>query len=242
MKIFTMTTMIALSLSAPAFAQHADLLLIRDDAGNLLTGQYDFDGGNVLNTSSRVFEGEFDEFGTSDEPGFNALSSGNVPAGFQALQGNTAVSFDANAFGINGTISNLFYWDGLGGVDFVQASNTMTISKAPSNLFSATLDASGSDVDGFTIDTTSSDGFLHKHIDFGLSDISESAHGFYLWSLILENEGSVTDPIFYVHGFGVHDEVAHELAIDWVGDNLVPAPASATAMLGCAVMFTRRRR
>ena len=190
----------ALSISTVASAQHADLLVIRDDAGNLLTGQYDFDSNQIVSTDTRVYEGEFDAFGTTDEPGFNALSGANIPVGYQALSGNTALSFQGQAFTIGQTSANLFYWDGQGEVDFTGASNTLTISKAPSSIFSATLDGSDSVVDGFDIDTTSSDGFLHKHIDAGLSDISASAHGFYMWSLTLEHGSDTSDPIYFIHG------------------------------------------
>jgi len=232
----------ALSLSTIASAQHADMLLIRDDAGNLLTGQYDFGTNQIVDTNTRVYEGEFDAFGTSDEPGFNALSSSNIPTGFQALDANIAVSFDANTFQLGSASANLYHWDGNGAVDFSVSTNSLTISKAPSAVFSAVLDGSDSNVEGFDIDATSSDGFLHKHIDLALSDFSSGANGFYLWSLTIEAGGSSTDPIYFVHGFGIHNEPAHEAAIDWVNANLVPAPGSLTALLGLAAITTRRRR
>lgn len=228
--------------AASALAQHADLLLIKDLEGNLITGQYDFDSAQVMNTDTRVYEGEFDAFGVSDEPGINALSSSNIPNGYAALDGNTAVNFSANAFDINGTISNLWYWDGTGAVDFAVSTNTLTISKAPSNIFSSTLDGSASDVDGFTIDTTSADGFLHKHIDFALSDIDANAGGFYLWSMDFSVGSATSDSVYYVHGFGIEDEDAHEAAIDWVASNLVPAPAGALALIGLPMLSMRRRR
>lgn len=242
MNIKAITVLSALTISSIAIAQHADLLLIRDDAGNLLTGQYDFDSNQVVSNDTRVFEGEFDLFGTSDEPGFNALSGSNIPAGYQALDSNSAVSFNANAFTIGTTTANLYHWDGNGPVKFTQASNALTISKAPSAIFSSTLDASASDIAGFEIDTTSSDGFLHKHIDAALTDISESAEGFYLWSLSLKINSDSTQPIYFVHGFGTEDEEAHEAAIDWVSSNIVPAPSTLALLLGFPAMTTRRRR
>ncbi len=242
MKLISAIALTSAFIAPAAFAQHADLLLIRDDAGNLLTGLYDFGDGDVVSTNTRVHEGEFDQFGSSDEPGFNAIGASNVPAGFQALQGNVSVAFDANAFEIGSTTANLFHWDGTGEVNFTAAANTLTVSKAPSNIFSATLDASSNSITGFEIDTTSSDGFLHKHIDFTLSDISSSANGFYLWSFTLSAGSDIADPIFFVHGFGLEDEVAHEAAIDWVGANLVPAPGTLAMLLAAPAMMTRRRR
>jgi len=232
----------ALSVSSYASAQHADLLLIKDDAGNLLTGQYDFGTNQIVNTNTRVYEGEFDAFGTSDEPGFNALSESFIPTGYLALDANSPVSFDANTFQIGSSSANLYHWDGNGPVNFTAANNSLTISKAPSILFSSVLDASDTNVDGFDIDSTSSEGFLHKHIDLGLTDISASANGFYLWSISISIDASTTEPIYFVHGFGVDDEIAHEAAIDWTNTNLVPAPGSLAILLGLPAMTYRRRR
>ena len=240
--ISTIAVLTSMSIACVSQAEHADLLLIRDVAGNLITGQYDFDSGQVVNTGTRVYEGEFDVFGTSDEPGFNALSSSNIPVGYQPLAGNTAVSFDANSFQVGSVSANLFYWDGQGAVNFTAATNSLTISKAPSAVFSALLDGSDSDVDGFDIATTSSDGFLHKHIDFGLSDISSSANGFYLWSLSFQSGNAISDPAFFVHGFGLEDEEAHEAAVDWVGSNIVPTPGTMAMVLGFSFCGVSRRR
>ncbi len=243
LKVFLSASLFTtIAFSSAAAAQHADMLLIRDQQGNLLTGQYSFDQNLIIDTDTRVYEGEFDTFGVSDEPGFNALSASNIPDGFNALDGNTAVSFTANAFAVGGATANLFYWDGHGDVDFVTSTNTLTVSKAPSNVFSSLLDGSDSDVAGFDIEATSADGFLHKHIDFALSDISNNAGGFYLWAFTLHHGSDSADSIFFVHGFDTHDENAHEAAVDWVNTNLVPAPGSLSALLGLAAMVTRRRR
>ncbi|PCI07881.1 hypothetical protein COB72_09455 [bacterium] len=228
--------------SSPAFAQHADLLIIRDDQGNLLTGQYDFDFGQVANTNTRVYEGEFDVFGTTDEPGFNALSQSNIPSGFQALGGNEELSFAANSFAVGGARANLWHWDGMGEVNFTAATNALTISKAPFPIFNTVLDGNDIDVEGFVISTTSADGFLHKHIDFGLTDTSAGAHGFYLWSLDLTVGGDTADSIFFVHGFGTEDEMAHEAAVDWVGVHVVPAPGGLLMAFAIPALGLRRRR
>jgi hypothetical protein len=224
--MITSAAMIATAYSSVASAQHADLLLIKDLDGNLLTGQYSFDSSQILGTDVRVYEGEFDIFGVTDEPGFNALSAASLPSGFAALDANSAVTFDARSFEIDGSVSNLWYWDGTGAVSFAASANTLTISKAPSVLFSATLDGSSSDVTGFTIDTTSSTGFLHKHIDFALSDISAPMNGFYLWALDLQVGGATSESVYFVHGFGIDDKEAHGAAIDWVNANLLSACAA----------------
>ena len=88
----------------------------------------------------------------------------------------------------------------------------MEISKAPSAVFSSLLDGSASDVGGFVIDQTNAEGFLHKHIDFTISntDASAPADGFYLWSLTISAGALETDLLYFVHGLGAHTEEKHE--------------------------------
>ena len=110
---------------------HVDLLLLVKD-GKVVTGGFDFVGQVVTGTDQRVYEGEFEggPFNVSgntwvytvDEPGFNSLSSENVPAGFSALPGDTDVSFTAKTFEIDGVGANLWYWDGVGTVGFAPVS------------------------------------------------------------------------------------------------------------------------
>ncbi len=248
-------------VSVPAFADeeepHADALLIMDPSGKLVTGEYDFEDDILLGVGARVYEGEFegpfDGIWTTDEPGFNAMSSTNpqLPAGYSALPGDAPASFNANTMGIDGQTSNLYYWDGTGEVSFAPVSGTvMEISKAPTATFSAILDGGSSPVSGFEINTTDSDGFLHQHIDFSVfnTDATDPANGFYLWSLTLTVGDSAisvpasTEPLFFVHGLGFEDEVAHEAAIDYINANLVPEPTSVGLIaLGGLAMLRRRR-
>ncbi|MBI1335902.1 MAG: PEP-CTERM sorting domain-containing protein [Phycisphaera sp.] len=235
-----------------ARAEHADALIAIGPSNPLATGQYDFDGGNVVNLDTRVYEGEFEgPFGnvwTIDEPGFNALSSslGGLPAGYSTLPGSTSVSFDALAFTLGSSTSNLWHWDGAGGVNFtpVTGPTVLEIAKSPTVIFSSILDGSATDVTGFVIDTTGSDGFLHKHIDFSVynTDASAPATGFYLWSLEIHVGSLVSEPVYFVHGLGTYDEEAHEAAIEHVQSNLVPEPTSSAllAFLAGAVVLNRR--
>ena len=242
--------LLAAAVATPTHAQeehgHVDALLIINPDNQLVAGGYDFEDNQVDNTQTRVFEGEFDAFGTIDEPGFNALASdnGQIPDGFSALPGNTDVTFTANAFSLAGQTANLWHWDAQGPVDFdpVTSGTTLTISKAPAALFSAVLDGSASDVAGFTIETTSASGFLHKHIDFTVNQ-PVAEEGFYLWALTLEVGTYATEPLYFVHGLGDHPESLHEAAVDYVQSNLVPEPAAGLllASLGAAVIGRRRR-
>ncbi len=240
--ILTIITLLAPS----ANAHHADTLLIINPDDRLVTGMYDFGNNTLVSTDVRVLEGEFDAFGTIDAPGFNALSSGNVqlPAGFSALPGDAAAGFTGKAFAIGMQTSNLWFWDATGPVVFspVTDGTILNVSKAPAVVFSADFDSSVNDVVGFTIATTASDGFLHKHIDFSIIDAATAAPGFYLWSFEIGVGSYTADPIFFVHGLGDHDEALHEQAIEFVEFNLVPEPASliltASGLLG---LLMRRR-
>ena len=251
MKRFVTPALLLAALAvAPARAQeeehgHVDALLIINPDNQLVTGGYDFEDNQLDNTLTRVYESEFDAFGTIDEPGFNALSSdnGQIPDGFSALPGNTDVTFTANAFALGGQTANLWHWNAEGAVAFnpVAAGTTLTISKAPAAVFSSVLDGSANDVQGFTIETTNATGFLHKHIDFTVNQ-PVAEEGFYLWSLTLEVGAYATEPVYFVHGLGDHDEALHEAAIDFVQANLVPEPTSAALLAGLGGLAMIRRR
>lgn len=231
---------------------HVDAFLLVGPNGKIRTGGYDFEDNIVDNVNTFVYEGEFDQFGTTDEPGFNSLSSTNpqLPAGFSTLPGNTSVVWTGKAFTIGGVTSNLWHWDGTGPVDFdpLTDGTVLNIGKAPfNNETSADLDGSANDVAGFEIETTNSSGFLHKHINFSVVDVNSAPTGFYLWSLVLTAGNNSSDPIYFVHDLGETGEVFHELAAEWVEDNLatsvIPAPTSAfMALGGLAGLMLRRRR
>lgn len=224
---------------------HGDAMLIIGPTGELQVGIYDFGDGDVVTTDAHVFEGEFDEFGVSDEPGINALSStgGSIPSGFSALPGLVDVTFTADAFDLDGVVANLWHWDGEGEVDFapVSSGSYLSISKAPSVVFESVLDGSATDVDGFVIETTDATGFLHKHIDFALINLTGSVdEGVYLWSMSFEVDSLASEPVYFVHGFGLHDEEAHEAAVEYVEEALVPEPASAALVLIGLAAIRRR--
>ncbi len=233
--------------------QHADALFAVGPNGQMVSGRYSFDTNMVVDVDTRVYEGEFEgPFGgvyTVDEPGFNALAGGlgGLPAGYSTLPGSAAVGFAGRAFAIDGQASNLWHWNGAGGVSFapVTAPTVLEVSKSPSASFSSVLDGSNSDVAGFVIETTGADGFLHKHIDFSVynTDATPAAAGFYLWAMSFDAGASLeTDLVYFVHGAGIEDEDAHEDAVSFVESVLVPEPAGVLVVMGLGVLGVGMRR
>ena len=218
------------ALSGGAAARHVDALLTVE-GGQLRTGHFDFDTGSVICADVRVYPAEFDIFGTTDAPGFNALTGGNLPAGFDALPGSTAVDFGGVPITVDGTTSNLWFWDGQGAVGFqpVSGGTTLNVSKAPSFIFSADFDGSASAVTGFTIDFTGSTGSLHKHVDFTVLGAPTAADGFYLWSFVLTIGALTSEPMYFVHALGDQPDSVHSQAVAWVRENIVESPCRCAA-------------
>lgn len=245
-------------LAAPAIAgvaeeAHSDVMVLIDPSGNLVTGLVNVDE-QLFTGFTRVYEAEFERFdlggglesANTDEPGFNALANGNasLPAGYTSLGAGTSLTFDAGAIEIGGTTANLWYWDGAGAVNFVPASASLEISKAPAVAFNATLDGGVSSVPGFEIDVAEANGTVHQHLDLEIADSQLVGDGFFLWSYTLAtSDGKVADPIFFVHGLGgTVTEEQHGAAVDWVNFNLVPAPGAALFGVAGIGVLTRRRR
>lgn len=213
---------------------HVDMLFM-DGGGKVVTGGFDFDE-LVGEIGPRVFESELEGPGyLTDEPGWNAtdnLASIGNPPGVSALPGNTDIRFDILSDPTLGR--NLSFWDGIGPVSFTSVPNfeTLTVSRTvgPMTFLTAVADGSASDVGGFAVDTTSSTGFLHKHIDFyalgGVGQDEAPTAGIYLLTLRAVVDGLLdSDPFWIVFNVDL-DEEAHEAAVGWVETNLVPEPGT----------------
>ena len=254
-----LTLALALTASAAAghaSAQHADILLAVDPDDNLVAGQIDFDSLAVLNVDTRVYEGEFEgpfsNLWITEDPAsmhWRIATPDFLPA-TPPSQGQPPSPSTPMRSPSNAGTANLWHWNGLGNdVNFaaVAASTVLEISNNFSvpSFPSITLDGSGVGVTGFEIDTTAPSGSLHKHTNFRIynTDASAPDTGFYLWSLTLHaGAGLQTDPLYFVHGLGIEDEVAHEAAIGYVENNLVPEPGSAILlMLGVTGLLARQR-
>src|SRR5437016_3934053 len=96
-----------------AWAQHYDVLAQQMN-GKIVTGTADFDNFQ-WQLGLRVFHRDFGSTYAINNPGFNALGAGSpsMPAGAQALPGNTDLSWDFLPMTItngNSLSQNLFYW------------------------------------------------------------------------------------------------------------------------------------
>ena len=236
----------ATTSAALAQHDHADILVQRDGE-RLVTGTANLTDGQFT-IGQRVFEMELDTFFACSDPGFNAVTGANVPAGYQALPGNTALSLSVVPQAIGSLSANLFYWDGMGEVSFgaVPAGNTFHLQRfSPAQ--DVIADGSNATSGPFHIQNTSAEGAVHFHPAYLLDGPGDAAPaaGIYLLPFQLAMSGleSSDTAFFVIHsGAGVSEE-AHEAAVAWVEGNVVPEPsAAALALLGGIVTLARRGR
>lgn len=215
------------SLVAPAFVSLVALqgttladISIQIDAGRMFTAFIPEDGG--ASTLDRVFEGEFLAVGPSvfaDEPGFQ------VPDG--TLPGDSFVGVN-----IRKAVRS---WNGS---DFLtNSASTMTLEYGPNSWTSPAIDSL---VVGPQIQSDPLGG-LHEHPDFYLDTPHDD--GIYLLELELSSSAGLqtTDPFWIVFNWN-QSLGEHETAIQWVRDNLVPAPGSLAFLGAFGVIASRRRR
>lgn len=219
-------------------AQHFDVL-IQQINGQLVTGTADFDN-NEWFLGRRVWFRDFDGDFAINNPGFNALASGSpsLPAGSQALPGNTPLAWDFLPMTIDTVSQNLFYWngmetDGLPGL----TPNDVAFGPLPGpnyvlSLFdqaNAKYSVDGADafVPGGVIDDTATDGSLHRHRFFFLEDGDGNSDtlpvdGIYLLAMQLKMSGLESAlPIFMVFGTpGSSVPALDDAAVPWVEQQL----------------------
>jgi hypothetical protein len=211
---------LALSTLVCSFAvadeEHYDIGVWNDN-GALMTGGFDHDDETLAVQNLRVFEAEFGEdpvfpFAT-DEPGI-----GGVAADAGLTEGTT-INLNVSA--------GLGVWNG-SGFNYGTA-DSMTIDYGPTSV--------GTGIGG-TLD------FLVTE-DFDLHPIwsvnSGAANGAYLVELTAAMAGFETSETFYVvFNLGLEED-DYEASVDWVSENLVPAPG-VLALLGMGGLAVRRRR
>ena len=218
------------------------------NGGKVVTGGHD----DVLGTDhieQHVFGYDFgedplDPFIIGD-PGFNNGSSFAV--GVYPGDGLLPANF---TLGLN-VVTDLQYWDGVGGVSLVPAPTGVELGVRRG---SSTVFVTGSGQSGVvpTIGSTGAVGRLHVHVESLLAytdgtspAVPNAPDGIYLVGLRLTLPGSGladSDPIYLLYNNNL-DEDLHDAAIDWTENTLVPEPATGVLMLaGCVALVAIGRR
>jgi len=206
-----------------ATATGVDVLLLRDDVnGVVTTGAFDDDTESVVNFSQRVFEGELGGLvpgnpNLGDDPGFRALSG----------------DFDGGSWGFN-VLSTPQLWNGS---TLVDSPIGFELSFGPA---SVTVGAGGAS--GFSIPVGA--GGFDDHLDILLlaGDPDPGADGVYVLEFeAFSNDLGASDPFWFVLGRGVGDDQIDPV-VDYVQQNLVPAPGALALFGALGVAAARRRR
>lgn len=223
---FTAAGLLAVGIAPAAFAHGVDIG-VRFNSGVIETfGVDDSIGSTGSEPVQRVFEGElgtveFGPFGT-DDPGFFA----------DTLTDGTSVGFNI--------LSGLKVWNGAG----FDGGTAETVRVA--NFFGTPGEVSATTgtgfVPGFTLVTASGGGFDH-HAAFLLeSSMGSPLDGIYLLEIELTSPGlPASAPLWIVFNLGL-DEEDHELAVEWVEENLVPSAPTAALFAFFGAAGLRRRR
>lgn len=228
-------------------------LLVYELNGRLVTGYYDFDGGTGLVTDpgpafvyTTELAANWEGGGTpgTDEPGIATdASHPNDPDGkLLAFPANTALRATANVLPTLGL--NAAFWDGSGAVNFGATPHALSIEDA---FASIPLDGSADTPVGLVSPWISGpNGTNHDHLEFLIDEPDATATpGIYLFSLTFAAGDLVSDPVFYVAGFGLPEPQLDEAigaAETWVNSNLVPEPATwFLGSLGVLAMIHRHR-
>ncbi len=241
MKMSFIPIFVLLVTTTATFAQHADIRPYVEN-GRILTAGF-VDATSTEFPDMRVFGYDFgedpsDPFFTQD-PGFNAAAGSGLPSGSQLL-------FNIVGAGSLGLPANLSYWDGTGDVSFSQtlAGETLELSFG---IQSRIADDSTSFVAGFNLQTVTANGSIHRHLNAFLNGGGgDPTEGIYLLPLELASSDPTIAkslPFFVVYNNGL-SEALHDVAMDWVQDNLVVPEAStlSLAIVGCAASVLRMRR
>ncbi|MBX3315862.1 MAG: hypothetical protein KF902_03245 [Phycisphaeraceae bacterium] len=212
------STIALVSVASFALADEGHLdITVYQSGGVLFTGAIDEDS-SIITPNVRVFEGDFQNIGGTifaDEPGIDILDGSFTP-GAQLLLNIR---------------KSLRVWNGS---DFFSlAATDLTLEFGPQTLTTPATDG----LTGPMIFDFDANGGLHDHPDFILNaDIT----GIYLLEIEFAKDGFGTSlPAWIVLNYGL-DEEDHELAVEWVERNLVPAPGSLLALSG--LLALRRRR
>lgn len=260
--------LIALFLAAQQVAWSHEDFLISHNGSKLITGGYDDSIPGVTDEGPKrvyEFDVEFINPGqpySSPDPGIQSRHQAELST-FQALPVGEDLSFRMLPITIGASSRNLWYWDGVGPVNFTTlGSNSMLKLEHPSSLASTSINgATDATVPGFLIQTVSSGPDpVHRHLETTLSTAGgEPEQGIYLASVDFELTGGLgrSDQAFLVYAtvdeLGSITEEMHEAAVEWVtanllaespgpGNSAVPEPNSALLLGSGTLLFTLVRR
>jgi hypothetical protein len=221
---FALFSAVTAASAGSAFAQHAGDVWLEVLDNRIVTGLIDEDEDPPVVTSGvRVFGSDFGEVlpNWTDEPGFdNELGT---------FQSGTSIGFNIRAA--------LRSWNGS---DFSMVP-TERISVGFPTASAVLTPLTDELVAGFTI-PVDMDNAWHRHLEYEL--LAPASTGVYLLELeLFSTESSILPslPFWLVLNQG-EDEGVHDAAIDWVNQNLVPAPSTAALVIAGLAVGGRRRR
>jgi hypothetical protein len=238
-KAIVVSVVIAITVGvAHSQAQHLDVL-VQQMNGKLVTGTADFDQDAWV-LGERVFHRDFGSSFAINNPGFSSIGAGSpdMPAGAQALPSHTNLSWDFLPMTIDTRSQNLFYWngqdtDGVPGLtpNDVQfgplPGSSYTLSLFDKNSVKYSVNGANATVPGGVIDTTASDGFIHRHLFWFLEDNDGSSQttpvdGLYLLAIRLRMpELANSLPVFMIFGTpGSSVSAEDDAAVPWVEEQL----------------------
>lgn len=243
MRIFVIVWSLIVILASSALAQHADVRPYVEN-GQIKTGGFN-DATSDFAPGLRAFGYDFGEDPSqpyfTQDPGFNAASSSGLPSASQLI-------FNIVGSATLGLPANLSYWNGVGPVTFATtpAAETLTLNFGSQNVL---VDNSTSSVAGFSLQTVTASGAVHRHLNAFLNAPTDPTPGIYLLPLELQSSDlslATSTPFFIVYNNGM-SETVHDAAISWVQDNLVvPEPNAGLHFLifasVCGICRTRRRK
>lgn len=205
-----------------------------------------------------------------DEPGFSGLHAVNdasdlAALGASALPAGAAVSGNLTPFTVNGQLDSLFYWDGVGAVEFQPISIAqpgVTFAFQPAAFGATGVNGDVDDHPIYQINAgagTPADGVYLIAPQIGVAGLTASKPFYmaFLVDALIEDEDDLELAEAALEGFeagapdalvdfggGVTKDFAfYEEGVEWIESNLVvPEPAScALAFAGFAAVAFRRR-
>lgn len=238
--IFTLT------MGSNAMA-HSDVRPRVENSKIVTDGFSDADG--ATQTNSRVFGFDFGE--NPDDPFFAQDPGFNSPVG-SGLPASSQLGFNLP--------DDLFFWNGTGDVAFslVTSGESLVLNFGASSRSITGTDTAQA---GFTIQSISAGGAVHRHLNaflngpdgnaipaspgtWGAGDGIEAADGIYLFSMELFVAPAAgiagSDPIYILFNNRL-EEAAHDRALDWANERIVPEPGGLFGLAASSMLLALRR-